>query len=261
MENRRVGAVTRQQRTHVSRGSRISELGVVLDQDWVRYLAGRSAADDLVGTLAGSDALALSTDLALAELPSLCSKILRRFRAEEYRDGFAFIDQLRPLRRSEKLVEQLETEVAKRVERRDDTDLHLAPPQIPDDSRLAGYRIWANRKHADIDDLDIGALYRALDELAFTDGALDELAFTDAALDAIHIADLADDGSAGSRDPLARYLVAELPRGDKLYVHSLGSWFEVARTTRHRSPNRSRRSTTSQDSSAFRNGTAGDEAD
>lgn len=217
MENRRVGAVTRQQRTHVSKGSRISELGVILDQDWVRYLAGRSAADDLVGTLAGSDALALSTDLSLAELPSLCSKILRRFRAEGYRDGFAFIDQLRPLRKSEKIVNQLEAEVARRVERRDDTDLDLAPPQIPDDSRLAGYRVWANRRHADIEELDIGALF----------GALDELEFTGSALDAIHIADLADDGAPGSRDPLARYLVAELPRGDKLYVHSLGSWFEV----------------------------------
>jgi uncharacterized protein (TIGR04141 family) len=219
MENRRLGAVTRQQRTHVSRGSRINELGVVLDQDWVRYLAGRSAADDLAGTLAGSDALALTTDLSLAELPSLCAKILRRFRASEYRDGFAFIDQLRPLRKSEMLVDQLDAEVGRRVERRDVTDLHLAPPYIPNDSRLAGYRIWANRKHRDIDELDIGALYQALDELEFTGTALDT----------IHVADLADDGSPGSRDPLSRYLVAELLRTEKLYVHSLGSWFEVDR--------------------------------
>lgn len=217
MENRRVGAVTRQQRTHISRGSTISELGVVLDQDWVRYLAGRSAAGDLVGTLAGSDALALTTDVSRAQLPALCSKVLRRFRAKQYRDGFAFIDQLRPLKRSEKVVERLDGEVAKRVARRDDTDLHLAPPQIPDDARLAGYRIWANGGHTDIEELDIGALY----------GALDQLDFTGSAIDAIRVADLADDGSAGSREPLERYLVAELPQGDKLYVFSLGSWFEV----------------------------------
>lgn len=217
MENRRVGAVTRQQRTHVSRGSRISELGVLLDQDWVRYLAGRSAAEELEGTLAGSDALALSTDLSLRELPSLCTKILRLHRSTEYRDGFAFIDQLRPLRKSEALVKQLDAEIEQMIADRDPTDLHLAPPQIPDDSRLAGYRVWAGRKHEEIPELDLGALYDALDHLPPTDEHLD----------AVRIADISDDGSPGSREPLRRYLVAELQRSGKLYVHSLGSWFEI----------------------------------
>jgi uncharacterized protein (TIGR04141 family) len=218
LENRRVGAVTRQQRTHVSRGTRVSELGVILDNDWVRYLAGRSAADEIAGTLAGSDALALSTDVVLADLPSLCTKVLGRFRASEYQDGFGFIDQLRPLKSGEPIVVQLEADVARRVARRDATDLHLAPPELPDDAHLAGYRIWANRRHTDIDELDIHALYDALDHLGYGDPSLD----------GVHIADIADDGTAGRRDELTRYLVAELPRRGQLYVFSLGSWFEVA---------------------------------
>lgn len=217
MENRRVGAVTRQQRTHVSRGSRINEFGVVLDQDWVRYLAGRSSVDDLVGTLAGSDALALTADIVLAELPTLCSRLLRMFRRTDYREGFAFIDQLRPLRKAERLVAQLDDEVAARIRARDSADLHIAPPQVPDEFHLAGYRVWANRGHVDIDDLDIDALF----------GALDALDFTERDIDKVHLADLSDDGTPGSRDPLLRYLVAEISQGDKLYVRSLGSWFEV----------------------------------
>jgi uncharacterized protein (TIGR04141 family) len=217
MENRRIGAVTRQQRTHVSQGSRISELGVVLDQDWVRYLAGRSAAEDLTGTLAGSDALNLTTDTTLSELPTLCSKLLQLYKSKAYRDSFPFIDQLRPLRQTEALIAELDAEIEQRLAQRDDTSLYLAPPQIPDDSRLAGYRVWANRKHVDIPELNLAALYVAFGELS-PQAPL---------LDTVHIADLSDEGAPGSRDPLRRYLVAEISRSKKLYVHSLGSWFEI----------------------------------
>lgn len=217
MENRRVGTVTRQQRTHVSRGSPLSELGVVLDQDWVRYLAGRSAVEDLAGTLAGSDALSLTADVGLEDLPSVCRQVIRRFRAKDYQESFHFLDQLRPLRTADPEVKRLEAELAQRVTSRASADLHLAPPQVPDDFHLAGYRVWANRHHIDLEHLDIELLFDALDELKFHDDDLDR----------IHLAEIGDDGTIGRRDPLQRYIVAEIPRRSKLYVKSLGTWFEV----------------------------------
>jgi uncharacterized protein (TIGR04141 family) len=217
MANRRVGAITRQQLTHISRGSRVAELGVVLDHDWVRYLAGRSAARDLTGSLAGADALTLTSDVVLEDLPNLCERALDRFEADDYRDGFGFIDQLRPLRLGEPIVDVLNAEIERRILARDATDLHLAPTDMPDDARLNGYRIWAARKSMDIAERDIQSLYTALDVLPVVDSHLDQ----------VRVAPLGDDGSPGSRDPLRRYLVAELTRPEGLFVHSLGSWFKI----------------------------------
>lgn len=217
MANRRVGPITRQQVTHISRASRVAELGVILDQDWVRYLAGRSAAQDLTGSLAGADSLALTSNVVLENLPDLCARVLERFEADDYRTAFSFVDQLRPLRLAEPIVAKLNAEVERRISARDTTDIHLAPTEVPDDARLSGYRIWADRKHEDIDELDIEALYMALDALPVVDNHLDR----------VRIAPLGDDGSPGSRDPLRRYLVAELIRPEGLFVHSLGAWFKI----------------------------------
>lgn len=217
LANRRIGPVTRQQVVHMSRASKVSELGVLLDQDWVRSLAGRSAVEVLGGTLAGSDAFHFSFKKPVREVGNAAASLLERFHSTDYQDNFRFIDQLRTLREGEVEALGLEAELLDLLSDGNADDLHLAPIEIPDEAYLGGYRVWSSGKSRDIGELEVEALYDALRRLPVPHSLLD----------GIRLAPLNDDGQSAARDSLRRYVVAEVKRSDGLYIHSLGSWFKI----------------------------------
>jgi uncharacterized protein (TIGR04141 family) len=217
LANRRVGSVTRQQITHMSKASKVAELGVLLDQEWIRSLTGRSATAAIGGMLSGSDAFHFSFERSLQDVATTAVNLLERFHSEDYKENFRFIDQLRTLGWSEVQALGLDEELLDLISKQDVDDLHLAPTEIPDDAYLSGYRVWSGGKRADLSELDIEAFYDALGSLPVADDLLD----------GVRLAPLNDEGRPAVRDPLRRYVVAEVRRGDDLYVHSLGSWFRI----------------------------------
>jgi uncharacterized protein (TIGR04141 family) len=217
MANRRVGPVTRQQVTHISKASHIAELGVILDQDWVRTLAGRSGTEGLTGTLSGSDAFAFSSKRPIEEMDTICEKLLERFDSDDYKEAFGFIDQFRPLRAGEVIALGLDEALHTRIKERNETEIHLAPTDVPDEHFLNGYRVWASGETADIEELEPERLFAALAVLPEVDSPLDD----------VRIAPLDDNDEPSVRDSLRRYAVTEVRLGDDLYVHSLGAWFKI----------------------------------
>ncbi|MZE47109.1 hypothetical protein GTY49_30000 [Streptomyces sp. SID5477] len=220
VDTRNLDAVTRQQRTHLSSGSRITDFSIPLEQDWVRRIQGNTEKLSFAKSLAGADSLQINISTSLVNLPEVLSALLERYQATDYKKGFPFLDYFQPLAKESEEVSALEELLLRKVKERRTEKISLAMPQIIDDEQVSHYEISARYKVAEVDEVTLSSAYRFLDE--FYEG--------DDPLGGAKIVPVADSGqAAGKKRPLRDWIVCEIEQSGKTYVLSLGEWYEVDR--------------------------------
>lgn len=219
VDTRNLDTVTRQQRTQVSVGSNLVAFELELDQEWVRRLSGKSSDMTLARSMSGSDSLSINLELRLENLPDVLRKLLKLNAETAYKKSFGFIDNYRSLRRDDPLISRLNAELQTRIKSRSRDKLALAFPEIIDDEDIAHIRVNVAYHRIDLEDLSLEAIYDALDEHPVRKP-----------LTQVHIVPINDSEEAvGKRQSLESYIVCELELDKKVYVLSLGNWFEVNR--------------------------------
>jgi hypothetical protein len=146
-------------------------------------------------------------------------QLLAAYGAEDYKERFAWIDQLRRVR-DPSLIDRLNETLLQALRARELTDMHLAPPEPMPWSRLAGFT-FSTRGEDELDtdprisgyldtvdsleDLDLGDLkkHRVVAISADTDQALEDWS--------VH-----------------RCLVFDVREGDVLYALTAGQWYSVS---------------------------------
>ncbi len=215
--------VSRTTRSQVSRGSQIGALGVAVDRELIKHLAGKPLSDE--GTeawarrLAGSDSLQVNADWDLADLETHASFLLEQFQSDNYRDAFGFIDNFRPLRSGDPLVEHLDGLLAEALDGRQTQKLSLAAPEVLDEDRFDHFKVIFAGKSEEMSELALVDLYELLDQ--WDVGGAD-------ALHKVSVIAVDGDGAAAStKRELRRYLAAELTDDDATYMLVTGQWFLV----------------------------------
>ncbi|MEU7100383.1 DUF6119 family protein [Streptomyces longwoodensis] len=220
VDTRNLDAVTRQQRTHLSAGSRISEFSIPLEQDWVRRIQGKTGKLSHISSLAGADSLQVNISAPLKRLPAVLAELLERYKATDYKRGFPFLDYFQPLSEGSEVVSALDETLLDWIKERRDGKISLAMPQIIDDEQVNHFEISARRKVVELDEVTLSGVYRFLDEFYEGDHPLGE----------IKVVPVSDSGqAAGKKRTLRDWVVCELEYSDKTYVLSLGDWYEVNR--------------------------------
>ncbi|MEY9911403.1 uncharacterized protein (TIGR04141 family) [Catenulispora sp. MAP12-49] len=219
IDTRNLDTVTRQQRTQVSVGSKLVAFELDLDQEWVRRLSGKSSDMGLARSMSGSDSLSINLDLKLEDLPEVLTKILELHADGSYKKEFSFIDNYHPLRKDDPLTRTLNEKLTQKLVDGDRDKIALAFPEIIDDEDLAYVRFSVRNHVVDLDDLSLDGLYQILGERPVPNP-----------LKQVQIVPINDSGDAvGKRQALDAFLVCELELSRKVFVLSLGNWFEVNR--------------------------------
>jgi len=223
IDARNIDVVTRQQKIQLSVGGTLTEFELEPIRDWVRYLAGRPPrADDGVATsLSGSDSLSANVRWTVRDAATQCRRLLELFRSTRYREYFEFIDYHRPLDRSDPLIEELESELTERLINQSAERINIAPMEVVDDDRIDLWHFTGGRHGLSYDELSLATLFAFLTATPGLEHPLQQIH--------VHAKD-ADGAVVSRRATLRQYLVAEIQRGDKTYVLSLGHWFEVDTT-------------------------------
>lgn len=95
----------------------VEDFTVDLDLEWVRSLGGWTE-DDLARGMTGSQSLVVnlrSERRELKHLDELLGELLARYRADEYKEYFGFIDALRPLPSADQQVPRLDAMLTRAV--------------------------------------------------------------------------------------------------------------------------------------------------
>lgn len=137
IDSKRHGATVMRARAQASSQVDLESFSVNRHRDLLDRATGTPASDELGSTISGSDALSLNVDLEVDDLGKLCRKLDAAYNKTDYREGFHWIDNIRAVS-NPSLGKSLETHVLELLQS-GQSGLHLAPPEMLDWSRIAGF--------------------------------------------------------------------------------------------------------------------------
>ena len=204
----------------VSRHSPTVTFDIDDSRDLVRAVAGEPIDRDFARWIAGSDSLAMSSQVQFRDLGRLSAELLDRYGREDFKQEFGFIEQVRPVRDSPTIV-RLDTAVEGALIQGplDAVRAYLAPPEIIDFDVVDGFLYSGERRNRDMPHPDLD-----LAEFLTTIGR-----------ENANVANLkkerirAVDSAGAEYDVWTAYscLIYEVREDTRLFMLSEGQWFEV----------------------------------
>jgi len=148
--------------TQTSKSSDIPTFGVDVSRDILRAVAGEPREKEFAKRIAGSDALVLSVDLAIKDLPAKCAELLRAYQDTAYRADFGWIDQLAVVEDVQE-IGSLDDVLVSQLIAGDTTNTHMATPEPIAWEDIDSFTIGGTRTTS-YDDLDLDSYLATLAE-------------------------------------------------------------------------------------------------
>jgi uncharacterized protein (TIGR04141 family) len=222
-------ATTFLKRVQASRDADLRGFGIDIDRDLLRLAAGSPRDPTFARSLAGKDALTMTTKTSPIDVMEKCKKALRLYRAQDYKKDFAFIDYVSPVRQRDLLdkLDAIAFAELRNVVNGGPSDLHIALPDIldPEEGIEIGYyglglRSGTKLAHSQLAIEDYVAELKA--------GHIEEIRDM-AALRGSHEVRVIVDGEGDKKRKRKIYecLVFEVEHEGNVYVLFGGEWFAV----------------------------------
>ena len=222
-------AISRQTERQASTGASLRAFGINTDAEILRTLAGSVKDDyaDLIESFKGKDSIQIKlpkeAQFGWGALADVCRRLDERYEAPDYRNTeFRSYDNLRH-ESDPDIVEALDATLCAKIEARDFSKIHLAPPEFleVDDPSFA-YRERGN------DDDEV----QRFDDLRIEDAVAARRYIRDLSADKLRTWRIFRYDEEQERTfPLwnaYQCIVAEIDHGNKTYVLSNGLWREVS---------------------------------
>jgi uncharacterized protein (TIGR04141 family) len=208
--------------TQSSKSSDLPAFGIDISRDILRGVAGVPRDSALAGRLHGADAITLVTKVEAAELPNLCSRLLADYGQSDYKENFAWIDQL-AIVEDPATKDSLNDLLLDALRARDTSTTYMAAPETIEWEDVDHFTISPTRR-TKYEDLDLDAYLSTMDP---------------ADLAATTLKNLEQRGvwityaRSGNKDKLwsvYQCLISEQRVNGRLYVLIEGRWFQVDET-------------------------------
>lgn len=215
---------TLSRRSQTSRGSDQTAFLIDVERDIVRGLAGTPKDKKFASRVAGTDSLSMDRKVTVADLPAVCSEALAAYQKDDYKEHFAWIDQIKHVRESE-IIEKLNAAAVDLIDtalKGGETEgLHLAFPVIYDPEKSNQLRYKGFRSSQIYPDLDLAGYLEALQERGKANYGLDDF-------NSHTVHEVDDEGrDCGGKWKISECLVCEVETDGRTYVLSGGRWYEV----------------------------------
>jgi uncharacterized protein (TIGR04141 family) len=166
VDTKNLDTVLRYSRVQTSRVSSVDNFGMNIDKDILNAVTGKSNCSYLGENISGADALYISIETAINELPNLCKKLLIKFAEKNYRRRFDWVDNITDIK-SKSLINELDTSLVETINNKNPNfeRLFLAVPELVDWTQFGGFRF--NEKDMLREDVffnDILVLYKKIDK-------------------------------------------------------------------------------------------------
>jgi uncharacterized protein (TIGR04141 family) len=213
-----LGSVPKHSQEQMSKNVTPAEFGIDIEQDLVGSVTGFSRDSRLGKLITGKDALNVSVKIDVATIVDFLSHCVERYRSDDYKQNFDWIDQISDVRDTRK-EQSLNEELINRLNSGNFDKIWMAVPEVIDWSDVKGFR-YGKPKRGDLhDDLEVPAFITTLNGVPIT---LEILKGQNVFL----IGASSDD--VASKWSTYRCLYAELPVAGELFVLNNGKWYSIA---------------------------------
>src|ERR1700741_4115801 len=140
------------------------DLGIDMDQDFLRTLAGAPKDAQLGKTLSGVDSLHAMVPVELSTLRPLLVQYVAQFEKDSYKRTFPWVDHITDVV-DEELIQQLEEALIERIKAEDFDRCWMAVPQQIDWPTVLGFRYRRGAKQPILHDVSFPTFLETIDDL------------------------------------------------------------------------------------------------
>jgi len=215
---RKIDTTTKQKRVLLNRNSPLYDFDFDVDEDLLNLIAGQASDPEFARKLVGADSLSLTGEVAFMEIGQRCDALLQAFSKEDYKEYFAFIDNLRQIK-DKYLIQELEEALSEALSQRHTDKLMLAYPDIDNLNQIERFKLMYDYRADTCEEVDLESIYDFLNNYGFLGVAPKELGIL--GLDS-------DDNPITKKFSLHDHIVFETNHRGRKYLLTLGRWFEIA---------------------------------
>jgi uncharacterized protein (TIGR04141 family) len=211
--------IQRKTRSQTSVHSSMENFGLNVQRDLIRSVTGQPEDQAFAHHVTGADNLIIGAPLTFDELGYKCAAALDHYGRETYRARYGWIDNFTRVT-DPALIEELDAALIETLRTGAPENLFLTSPDTVDVQEHRGFRYPYQRRGTELyPDLRISDL---LERVNATEITLEDL-------NQWKIRQYTTDDETPSRTfRVYDAILYEITRDDKLYVLSLGEWFEIA---------------------------------
>lgn len=212
--------IQRKTRSQTSTSSNIDSFGLNIQRDLVRSVTGQPEDTNFAAHVTGADNLIMNVAVTFEQLGNKCVQALTEFGKTRYRDRYAWVDNFNRIG-DPVVIGKLDGLLIAEFKKATPENAYLTPPDTLDTQEHRGFLYPRERKGSELhSDL-------RLDELLSQVSDIGSLTLED--LKKWKIREFSTHDSIPSRQfSVYDATIFEVSQGDKLYVLSLGDWFEIA---------------------------------
>jgi uncharacterized protein (TIGR04141 family) len=208
-----------------SQEAEVSAFGIDIQQDMLREITGKPTNANFATNVTGRHKLSINTEIEVDSILDKCKEIFDIYAKDTYKTNFSWVDNIRQVEDDEviKSLDIILMESVKKVlESREQIDLHLAPPEIVDYSRVAyiRYRGFRMRK-----------LYNILQVDDYINMLIEKsIKIEDIEIFKKHKVEFLDDDELEINSwDIYNCMVYETEYEDERYILSDGKWYKIAK--------------------------------
>lgn len=218
IEKTALGSVPKHSKEQMARDVAPTDFGIDIEQDLVGTITARSNDAALGKIVSGKDSLSLTVDVGANDIRDLLSHCFERFKSEDYKQNFDWIDQIKDIR-DPSLETRLNTTLIERIGTNEFEKIWMAVPEVIDWADTLGFRYIQPRRGETRDDISIEAFVEALGNR--------ELDITTLQAKSVYRISASTEDVANMWSAF-RCLYAEIELNGRLYLLNNGKWYEIA---------------------------------
>ncbi len=196
--------------------SDIDDFGFDIDRDMIGTITGTSDDEEFAkGIITGSDILSLSAEANIYNIPSFLKAVFAQYMSSAYKDKFAWIDHIRPVK-NKRTIEELDNAVIYEINNKS-PKVWMAVPDVINWEDVEGFRYAGRETYPDI--------YISVIRNSFREGLSSVKQLKDKRISAIR----SDNGEVMTAWSAYRCIYAEVELRGVPYCINKGRWYSVDR--------------------------------
>jgi len=210
------GISPKQSREQLISMSNIMDFGIDMEQDIIKSITGKCLDMEIGATITGKDSLHISSKVDISNVDELLKKVIDKFKSEEYKDSFSWIDNIKNIKDKE-LIEQLNQKLIEEISsERILQNIWLAIPEVIEWANISYFRYIGNDKSfTDLDLIDLKNTFKDRENLTIDN------------IKKQKIISVNNEGNDVNNWSAYNCIYAEIKFNNEQYVLNDGKWFLI----------------------------------
>lgn len=190
--------------------SGIDNFNIDIERDLLKSVAGKAETNTFYGTLSGADSLSVSSNLKYNEIETFLRSCYEQYIKDDYRDNFAWINQMLIIK-DQCLISDLNEQLLAKLNEVQPSKIWISIPEIIDWNRPDKFKLKSSEEY---DDIDISILKSEIGgEFTIPRLKTDRLSLID------------ENGMKLKSWPLYKCIYADINLRDEQYFLNEGKWY------------------------------------